>query len=197
MRAPIDAPSTSCCTRPGGADAFEDDRRTRESVVDERLLPDLVDTSLPRVGNDVGAEPLAPDAALRVEVHDDDRFDPSTGEGRDRGEPDCSCPDDDRDFAGLDVRAPHVELADGEGVDDRNGVVRRTTGAALVIISGTTMSSPKLPWASGCWPMIRTPLKSTSPFAPANRTGIDVTLVPIGNWSPQPGPCPTTSPTNS
>jgi hypothetical protein len=28
----------------------------------------------------------------------------------------------------------------------------------------------KLPWASGCWPMIRTALKSTSPFSLANRT---------------------------
>ncbi len=70
-------------------------------------------------------------------------------------------------------------------------------GAAFAMTSGTTTSSPKLPWASGCCPMMRTALKSTSPFAPANRTGIDVTLAPIGNWSPQPAPCPTTSPTNS
>ena len=71
----------------------------------------------------MGSELLRQFASLGVEVHDDDRFDAPAGERGDRGEADRSRPDDDGHLAGLDVRAPHVELADREGIDDSDGVV--------------------------------------------------------------------------
>src|SRR5262249_26481008 len=100
------------------ADALEDHGRFAAPA----LAPHLKRRPFGGVDQDVGAEALGQGAALRFEVRDEDRLDATARERGDRGETDGTGADDDGDLAGPDRGAAHVELADRESVDQRDGV---------------------------------------------------------------------------
>ena len=75
--------------------------------------------------------------------------------------PMAPAPIDERHLAGLRSATAHVELADRERVDQRDRVVGHAVRAPRAPSSRTTSnSSPKLPGASGCWPITRAPAPS-------------------------------------
>ena len=61
-------------------------------------------------------------APLGFVVQHDNRLDAPAGQGGDGGEADRTRADDDCHLARLDLCRPHVELADGERVGQRDGI---------------------------------------------------------------------------
>ena len=120
------------------------------------------------------AETLGQREAVVVEVGDDDRIDVTSGQRGDGREADRPGTDDERDLTGDDAGHRHVSLTDGERVGQATASGSASSGTVRANASLTMNSSPKLPGASGCWPITCIP-------PPRTRVGTLVTRLPSGN----------------
>lgn len=178
----------------GRADALEYRCRTGYSVPRAGRVERRQRGFLARVDQKVRAEAVGGQpAAVGPEVRHDDRLHAARGERGDGREADRSRANDDRHLARLQARRAHVELADRERVGHGDGVAGHLAGHGLGRRFGNHQQLSET--ALGVRVLADDPHAACPPST--RRTGMAVTRVPMANWPVQPGPCPTTSPTNS